>query len=265
MRHSLRAVIPGLAALPGGILVVLLAASPGVAQVVQGTITDAGDQTPIPTVEVSLLDEGGERRGQVVTDSLGEFQIQAPAPGRYQFRVSRIGYATRTTAPFTLERGETLTLEIALSAEALHLEPLEVVEQRRERTLGLGRFYDRAESARRSGVGRVYFREDLEGVGSIYGLYRMNTPRPGCPMTILVDNLPVSDPRDLDYLAEVDRVEGVEIYRSLHQIPQEYQSQRHCALMLVWTRPAIGNPFTLKRVLTAAGAVAAFILLIRLR
>lgn len=254
---------PVRAAVPCGLLALLLVALPATAQEIRGTVTDEADGVPIATVEVFLEDDGGERRGQAVTDSLGGFQIRAPLPGHYTLTLSRIGYATRSTAPFELARGEVVTLDISLDAAALHLEPLVVVERRRVRTAALARFYDRAEWVRKSGSGRIYYREDLERVGSVHGLYQMQSTRRSCRMLILVDNLPVSDPRDLEYLADMDRVEGVEIYRSQHQIPPEYSSWRACSMMLVWTRPTEGRPFTLKRLLVGLGAVAAFILIVR--
>lgn len=253
------------AGLGGLLLSLLLASSPAAAQLVRGTVTDAGDQSPVASVDVLLEAEDGERLAQTATDSLGAFQVRAPGPGRFRLTLSRIGYATRSTAPFELGRGEVLTLEISLDAAALQLEPLEVVERKRERTPSLARFYDRAEWVRKSGIGRVYYREDLERVGTIYGLYRMQTMRPSCPMLVLVDNLPVSDPRDLDFLAEMERVEGVEIYRGQTQLPPEYYNQRTCALMLVWTRPGVGNPFSARRLLVAAGLAAAALFFIKLR
>lgn len=263
MRLSLRLVGHGAPFV--ALLATLLAAAPAAGQEVHGVITDAGDQSPVPTVEVFLLDEVGEVRAQAVTDSLGEFHIQAPAPGRYQLRVSRIGYATRTTAPFEVGRGEVVTLEIELSTEALQLEPLEAVERKRERAPGLAHFYDRAEHVRKSGTGRIYFREDLQQYGSVYGLYRMQPIRSSCPLTVLLDNLPVSDPRDLEFLAQSDRVEGVEVYRSRYQFPLEYASYQACSLMLVWSRPAVGTGLSIKKLLLATGAAAAFFVLIWLR
>jgi hypothetical protein len=247
----------------GALLALLLATSPATAQVVQGTVTEDGSKTPIPTVEVVLVDAAGTSIGQAVSDTLGAFQIVAPVPGEYTLRVSRIGYATETTAEFEVERGEVVVVEVSMSTVALKLEPLVVVERRRERNPMLARFHERAEITRRSGLGRVYYREEMRGIGSVYNLYMVQSGTRSCPMMILVDNLPVEDPRELDFLAQIDRVEGVEIYRRQLQIPSEYTHLRACSLMLVWTRQPVGQPFSLKRLIFAGAAAAVIFLLAR--
>lgn len=79
-------------------------------------------------------------------------------------------------------------------------------------------------------------------------------------MTVLVDNLPISDLRELDYLVEDERVEGVEIYRSPTQIPEEFQYHKACALMLVWTKPTPGNRFSWLRLLAGAALFGALLI-----
>lgn len=257
------------AVVSGGLILVLLATAPASAQVVQGTVIENESRAPIPGVEVILQREMGEEQipgqaqGQVVTDSLGAFYLPVPAPGSYSLLLRRIGYATRTTAAFMVAADEVVITEIRLSTEALHLEPLEVVERRRERDPQLRAFHERAEVSRRSGRGRIYYQEDLKRVGSVRSLYSLQPKRRGCPMEVLVDNLPVGDIRDLDFLAAIDRVEGVEIYWSPQQIPPELSRFRSCALMLVWTKRPSGRPFSLKRTLIGAALAATLFLIAR--
>jgi hypothetical protein len=254
------------AALPGTLVVALLAAAaPLAAQIIEGTVVEDESRLPIPGAEVLLLEETGERetRAQTVTDSLGAFRLTVPAPGRYTLLLRRLGYATRSTAAFEAARAEVIVTEVALSTEALELVPLVVVERRRERNVLLARFHQRAEHTRRSGFGRVYYRDELARFGSVRGLYLMQLGSRRCQITILVDGLPVSDPNELDFLADLERVEGVEIYRSQFQFPPEYLHHRACALMLVWTRPEVGRPFSLKRLLIGGGLAVLLFFVVR--
>jgi hypothetical protein len=257
--------LPLSAALPAGLIITLLAAAPLTAQTVEGTVVEEESGTPIPGVEVLLLDEARERetRAQTVTDSLGAFRLVLPAPGRYTLLLRRIGYATRTTEAIEVARAEVVVTEVALGTEALQLEPLVVVERRRERDPRLAQFYERAELNRKAGRGRIYFREDLRRVGTVRSLYQLQPERGSCPMKVLVDNLLVENVQELDFLADLERVEGVEIYRSQIQIPPEFSRYSACALMLVWTRPPPGHPFSLKRLLIGAGLATVLLFVIR--
>lgn len=243
----------------------ILLPSPAATQVVQGTVLETGSRAPITAVEVVLQDAVGDRvqRGLVVTDSLGAFRISAPLPGRYILQLRRIGYATQTTRDFEVEAGEVVVLELSMSTEYLKLDSLVVVERRRGTPSSVIQFRERAEWTRKTGRGRVYYADDLKGMGSIRSLYLLNSSPRGCPMTVLVDNLPISDPRELDYLGEVERLEGVEIYRSPSQIPEEFQHHGACSLMLVWTKPTAGNPFSWVRLFIGSALAAALFFLNR--
>lgn len=232
------------------------------AQIVQGTVLETGTRAPIPAVEVTLHDAAGNRtiRGLVVTDSLGKFLFSAPLPGRYYLQLRRIGYASQTTKDFELGSGETVVLELAMNAEYLKLDSLVIVERRRRLPSSVIQFRERAEWTRKTGRGKVYYADELKGIGTLRSLYQLNASPRGCRMTVLVDNLPISDLRELDYLVEDERVEGVEIYRSSTQIPEEFQYHKACALMLVWTKPTPGNRFSWLRLLAGAALFGALLI-----
>lgn len=223
------------------------------AQIIIGKVVDNNDETPIGQAEVVLVDAKGNARVRMLTDTLGAFRLDAPAQGQYTLAVRRLGYEAVATPVVEVEGGEAVVVEVRMSAAAILLDPLVVVERRRYGGLALQQFYERAEWVRKTGNGRIYFREDLNLVGSVRSIYLLNSRPRGCPMTVLVDNLPVDRPEDLDFIASLDRVEGVELYRSAVQIPQEFSHLARCALMLVWTRPVEGRPLTLKRLLVMLG------------
>lgn len=73
---------------------------PADAQVVRGTVVEAGTATPIQGAMVILLGDQGQRIRRVLTDESGTFVTQAERPGPHSIRVDRIGYESLTTASF---------------------------------------------------------------------------------------------------------------------------------------------------------------------
>src|SRR5690625_1862593 len=211
-----------------GLLAPLSLSSPLDAQIIYGTILDAESEIGVPDVEVVIIGPDGSSHGQVVTDSLGVFRAVLPLPDHYSLELRHIGYETQVTEDLFVDRGEVITITVSLSQQVLELEPLLIEEERRQRDPRLARFYDRADRNRRAGIGRIYYREDLRRLGSVRTLTSMHRGRGTCTPTVLVDALPIGDIRDLDFLAELDRVEGVEVYQSQHQIPMEFdRSEEH--------------------------------------
>lgn len=250
------------ARLSGLPLALLLATAPALSQTINGTITDTGEGLPVAAVEVILHDPDGKPLRQVTSDSLGIFRINVPSPGRYTLQLQRIGYEPSSTGEFEIARGEIITIEIRMNTQVVKLEPIQVVEARRTTAPRIAQFYQRAEANRKAGRARVYFREDLEKVHSVRSIFTLFPTRAGCKMSVVVDDLLVPDARDLDFLAKVDEVEGIEIYWNTNQIPPEFQYHRACALMLIWTTPKLGNPFTTSKVITASAVTALFLFLI---
>lgn len=253
-------------AIPVGILLIILLAllpSPAASQVVRGKIIDTSSRAPIRAVEVILIDATTDRvrRGMVTTDSLGAFQIRAPLPGKYTLELRRLGFSPQSTRTFDVGSGETIVLELMMSSTQLKFDTLVVVQRSVGPSSMVLRFRERAAWTERTGRGRVYYADDLRGLGSVEPLYHLYGKSRDCPMTILVDNLPIPDPRDLDHLADISLIEGVEIYRSHHSIPEEFQHHRACSLMLVWTNQLGGNKFSWLRLIvgTALGAALFFL------
>src|SRR5690606_32113031 len=118
-------------------------------------------------------------------------------------------------------------------------------------------FRERAEWVRKSGQGRIYMGSDLERFGSLRYLYQLTPGRRGCPMQVMFNGLPVFDVEQLDFIADISYVEGVEVYRSQAQIPDEFSHLGACALMLVWTKPVVGKPFSWKRLFIMSGITLA--------
>lgn len=265
-RPSVRArILPALPTIPAlsALIALLLAAAPAAAQVVTGTVLDATSNAPIAYAEVVLLDKNGKEVNATLSDTLGLFAVSAPDAGRYTLAVRHIGYVAVSTPVVDVDNSQRVTVEIRMSAEAIMLEPLTVVERRWYGNARLDEFYSRADLNAKRGVGRIFFHEDVQRYASVRHILATVPRRSMCPMTILVDGLPVA-PEDLDIITTTKEVEGVEIYRSAAEIPPQYAYQAGCGgVALVWTRPVTGGKFTLKRLLIGFGTLTAITLLVR--
>ena len=62
---------------------------------IKGTIVDSGDQTPLDFVNVALFKQGSKTPVVgVITDKYGVFNIPSVASGKYNLRISYVGYST---------------------------------------------------------------------------------------------------------------------------------------------------------------------------
>ncbi len=98
---------------------------------ITGVVVDHGTGGPVPDALVELA---GSSFSQL-TDSLGKFGFTGIPPGWQTIETSRLGYAPRVDS-LTVFSNEALGLEIALSNEALVLDPI-VVTGRSNRPSGL--------------------------------------------------------------------------------------------------------------------------------
>ncbi|MEJ2502913.1 MAG: carboxypeptidase-like regulatory domain-containing protein, partial [Gemmatimonadota bacterium] len=81
---------------------------------VAGRVFDSATQQPIVGATVAVADRGG------LTNTTGRFVITGVPEGTYTVRVQQIGYA-ESTQEVTVSGGETVTLEIAMTSEAIGL------------------------------------------------------------------------------------------------------------------------------------------------
>jgi hypothetical protein len=123
-----------------------------------GSVRDADGGTPVANVAVRLVAPEGQSFGPYLTDAEGRFRIPHPAAAGEDFTLEaeRLGYAT-LEAPVRFGRGEEVSLEVRMSAEAVALEPL-VVTARRRGLLAEAGYYERRER----GLGQFIEREEIE-------------------------------------------------------------------------------------------------------
>lgn len=80
---------------------------------------------------VRLLPDAGGSGLTRLTGPEGRFRIDAPGPGRFRLVGEVIGYRTEAIGPFDLAAGETIEIDLALTADPLRLEGLTVSAERR--------------------------------------------------------------------------------------------------------------------------------------
>jgi TonB-linked SusC/RagA family outer membrane protein len=108
---------------------------PAVAQqgAIGGQVVDAGNSSPLEAARVVLT---GTNQIQT-TSREGRFLFRNVAPGTYQVRVLRLGYAP-ATQPVTVAEGETASLTFSLAPAAVQLDELVTTATGEQRKLEIG-------------------------------------------------------------------------------------------------------------------------------
>src|SRR5690606_21436824 len=95
------------------------------------------------------------------TDSGGRFEFVLPAPGIYELRASRLGYAAIGPSELIADADRLLEIVLRMSTDAIALDPVEVTVRRVARTRA-DEVRSRIEWVRRIGMGHTMTREEIE-------------------------------------------------------------------------------------------------------
>jgi hypothetical protein len=235
---------PTLALAAATLLLSLSLAVPAAAQQLRGQVTDATTGQPVADAHV-VLTGGAFDDVTTLSNRSGHFGLNAPAPGVYELRVRRLGYA-EAVIELILGRAEGVRVEVRLSEAPIAISPISVVA-RRAPTQRLEDFYSRADENRMARRGRIVTREELatQPPSHLRQLWATTPRLSTCPPRFFVDGLLVEDARNVDALATPEEVEGVEIYWDIMHVPLQYQVRGStCGVVLIWRRPygTGGNP-----------------------
>ena len=228
----------------------------GLATGVAGVVTDQVTGEPIQGVVANVAVQGRV----ATTSTSGRFTLPDLLPGRYEVTFSHLRYEQRTDS-VDINVGRVSVMDVALSVEAIELDPIEVTVERQDVTLqGVG-FYERESD----GWGNFVDREELErwapmdlsdalirfpGVRVIsdpempsrrFVLFR----RAGevCYPAVYIDGVPRErggdTPVALADLVNPIAVAGVEIYKGQAGLPPQYWGMNSsCGVVLIWIRKA---------------------------
>lgn len=137
---------------------------------VAGRVVDAATREPLSGVAVSVAERGA------LTGADGRFTITGVPAGTNTLRVTRIGY-TQVTQPVTVAAGQTATVEIAMTAQALALEGVTVIGYGTQRTEELTGAVETV-TAEEFNTGRVVSPEQLIAA-KVAGVQVIDTGEPG--------------------------------------------------------------------------------------
>jgi len=253
-------VIASLATMPAGLS----------AQVITGRVLEVGSGRPLPSASVTLV---AGRRSLLTTesDSAGNFRVPLPRAGWYSLRVERFGYGSASSDSLEVGARENVEVAIRLSVSALRLEPLLVVESRRE-IRPRSEFERRFDVGRRSGLGVFITREALDSTSSpsvtgvlarvpLIGIRHDQVPtslsQGTCTPTLYLNGarFQLAPGETIDDMILPSTLEGIEVYRNRTELPREFAGIGHCAAIVFWTRRGDPGRRASWRLLAAGGAV----------
>jgi hypothetical protein len=222
--------------------------------VIDGLVTDTM-LAPLTDASIAVLSSSV----RVATGPNGRFRLLRVPAGQYLLIVRKIGFHP-TSVVVDVPPNDTLRLAYALEPVIQTLGTVVVTEERR--SFRLMQFEDR----RNAGFGEFMTGEQIEKHNSNYATELIRQfmsirvlPSPGgggsyqqiavstrgggsggarnCPMAIVVDDVPMPTPFDLDWLPSPRDLAGVEVYAGAATIPLQFKSlDRGCGLIMIWTK-----------------------------
>lgn len=99
-----------------------------ITQVLRGTVTDAGTGERLEAASILIDDE--KFKGQVLSDSTGQYLFEALPIGRYNVQIQFLGYQPTIVNGLLVESGREAILDIQLKSDAMELERVVVQSSR---------------------------------------------------------------------------------------------------------------------------------------
>lgn len=118
--------MPRSALLAAAALLLLGAALPLRAQVVEGRLADARSGEAVPGALVVLLDSAGATVARALADPAGRYRLRAPRAGRFRLRADRLGYVSGAPVEVTVGVDGAARRDLRVGAAPVGLEALEV-------------------------------------------------------------------------------------------------------------------------------------------
>lgn len=222
---------------------------------VDGLVTDTS-LVPLADAEVTIL----RTALKVRTGPNGRFRITQMPSGEYLIIVRHLGFHPTSTV-VAVPGNDTLRESFLLQRLPPGLDTVRVVTERRSfrmmefedrRKLGEGQFLTETQIDQHGGpfvadLLRFFFRgvniEEERGVGGSggqsvqYAISRRGDTGSWCVMQVIVDDVAMPTPFDLDLLPSPKEIAGIELYTGPAVIPARYNSLgAWCGLVLVWTK-----------------------------
>lgn len=243
--------------------------------VIHGRVLEEAARDPIPGVTVTLADDTGAPVATVISNEDGAFILPHPGQGfRFALRAEHIGYADATGAvEFGLH--DELDVELLMATRAIELEPIIVVERRRDfladmgyyfrKDRGLGHFIERLDIQQyRPHVLTDIIRRTpgltIQGLGLSADVLMTGSFRAGgwkerpimggsgtggldCNPAVFVDGALVRPGGQgnrqytpFNEIVSPEQVEAVEVYRRGSEVPARFSGEwATCGVIAIWT------------------------------
>jgi hypothetical protein len=235
------------------------------AQAIAGRLLDMAAGTPIAVARMTLLDADSQAVVFTITDTDGQFLLEAPRPGQYWLQAESAFHENYADGPIPLAEADTVTLTFGLKPLPVELEGLVVEAERRSTRLALAGYYDRKEASIgwyldqeriRSRPGRpvselIAILPDVElsrdpifgGQEPIFRRQQFESFRgnsPSCYPQVFLNGVVLalggSTPAGLGHFSLND-VEAVEVYPSPAHLPARFSGPfDRCGTIVLWTR-----------------------------
>lgn len=227
------------------------------AQTITGVLLERGSDRPIDMGLVSLMTPEGDSVAVALTNEEGRFTLTGPTADDYVLAAAAWGFETTVARSlFTLTPGGEIALEFRIPRAPIELPGLTVLASQAlitQHPLVINGFVERAQF----GFGRFLGPKEIEEAQSGNTLDLLTTSgrilvesRPDgtrimmrgtsgmCAPMIYLDGVPTAiGDVTLNALVPIRVLEGVEVYRSAVEAPQQYaRNARGCGVVLLWTR-----------------------------
>ena len=234
------------------------------AQVIEGSVVDAGTKTPIPGATVTFIGKDSSVV-TVQTSEHGQFSASLKRAGQYSLQVRRVGYSElQTTGSDVAKNGDTITLAIELSHLMVALDTVVTMDKSSVFPTTPGHEFVRRHYALNEGVQVSGWLIEKSGMSLseylgkyVPGLHTTDVIQaynPAAPTRLTPPALPAlhgrflmadsgsqclygrvdrysmvfllqnKDVETIDELVSVKNIMGVEVFRSPRDVPPEWKS-----------------------------------------
>ena len=219
-----------------------------------GRVTDQATGAPVADATIHVRRTGLTTR----TDSDGAFLLAGGPQGARVLEVEHIAYGVRSET-FRIRADSTVSLHVAMTADAIVLEPLNVTVTRRYTSPGLDGFYARLGGAQ----GRFVTAEQIDqrkpgqlsdilrevpglevncGMASVVSsgcmirFERAQALGQTCPVQFFLDGSSVS--KEMVETMRPEEIAGIEVYNGLSGVPPAFRRGRdtRCGVVAVWLK-----------------------------
>ncbi len=220
---------------------------------IDGFVSDTS-LTPLHAAFVSIL--GTSIR--IGTGPNGRFRITHIPAGEYLVIVKRVGYRP-TSGVVEVPASDTVRLSYTLQTAPVELSAVVTTEKvqsdrmkgfQARKALGVGHFMTQDEIQARNSVYPTELFRAFQEINVSPNRQSVNTeyyalsareggnPSVGaCPMQVVLDEVPLPTPFNLDLLPPPRDLAGIEVYAGAATIPEQFNGyNRGCGVIVVWTK-----------------------------